>query len=64
MTRASTDLIAWLRHEADLRAPDADLYADSQGFRSPRGARLREAADEIERLRRALRRCGMEEFLR
>ena len=63
MTRASTDLVDWLRQEADVWEPEADLYADS-GFRNPRIARLREAADEIERLRGALRRCGMEEFLR
>ena len=66
MTRAGTDLIDWLRQEADFLEPEADLYADSQGFRRPsRSARLREAANEIERLRRALRRSGgMKEFLR
>ena len=63
MTRAGTNLIDWLRQEADDCAPEDDLYADSQGFRSPRGARLREAADEIERLRGALWRSGVEEFL-
>ncbi len=63
MTRASTDLIAWLRREADGWEPEADLYADS-GFRNPRIAGLREAADEIERLRGALWKIGVEEFLR
>ena len=63
MTRAGTNLIDWLRQEADFWEPEDDLYAGSQGFR-PRGARFREAADEIERLRMELRRSGMEEFLR
>jgi hypothetical protein len=46
------DLINWLREEANDWEPTGDTYA--AGFRSPTAARLREAADEIERLRIAL----------
>ena len=47
-----TDLVTWLRLEADDWEPGFDLHA-LEGFRSPTGARLREAADEIDGLRAA-----------
>ncbi len=51
-----TDIVAWLRQEADDWEPDDETY--EEGYRSPTAERLREAATDIERLRTALSLIG------
>ena len=47
------DLAAWCRTEADDWEPFGETY--EEGYRSPHAESLRKCADEINRLRKALR---------